>query len=103
MVKNAKKFSKADLIAKIATEQSITKIQAEKNLTVMLESIVELVSLGFDVKITGFGTFFKAIRKARIGVNPKTKERIKIPSYKTAGFKIGKTFKDIVKAAKEKK
>lgn len=98
---NANKMSKADLVAKVATDLSISKVQAEKYLNTTLEAIVDLVCQGYDVKLTGFGTFYKATRKPRDGVNPKTKEKIKIAGYQTAGFKVGKNFKDMVKASKK--
>jgi DNA-binding protein HU-beta len=96
----ANKMSKSDLIAKIATILNVSKVQSEKNLNATLDAIVDLVCEGYDVKLTGFGTFYKATRKPRDGVNPKTKEKIKIAGYKTAGFKVGKNFKDAVKASK---
>jgi DNA-binding protein HU-beta len=94
------KLSKSDLVAKLATVLGISKVQSEKNLNATLEAIVNMVVEGNDVKLTGFGTFYKAERKARDGVNPKTKAKIKIAAYKTAGFKVGKNFKDAVKASK---
>lgn len=95
----ANKLSKSDLVAKIASDMAISKVQAEKSLNATLDTIVKLVCDGYDVKLTGFGTFYKATRKPRDGVNPKTKEKIKIAGYKTAGFKVGKNFKDSVKAS----
>jgi DNA-binding protein HU-beta len=94
------KLSKSDLVAKLATVLGISKVQSEKNLNATLDAIVNMVVDGNDVKLTGFGTFYKAERKARDGVNPKTKAKIKIAAYKTAGFKVGKNFKDAVKASK---
>ena len=93
------KLSKSDLIASLATKLSISKVQAEKTLNTTLETIVTMVCEGYDVKLTGFGTFYKATRKPRDGVNPKTKEKIKIAGYQTASFKVGKNFKDSVKAS----
>ncbi len=93
------KLSKSDLISKLAVDLGISKIQSEKCLNAVLNAVVDLVCQGNDVKLTGFGTFYKAERKARDGVNPKTKEKIKIAAYKTAGFKVGKNFKDAVRAS----
>jgi DNA-binding protein HU-beta len=91
------KLSKSDLVATLATKLTMSKVQTEKFLNAFLDTVVEEVVAGNDIKLTGFGTFYRAVRKARDGVNPKTKAKIKIPSYKTAGFKIGKNFKDRVR------
>ena len=91
------KITKTDLIEIIAEELNTSKINAEKFLNTTLESIVNLVSQGKTVRLTGFGSFQKSERKAREGVNPKTKTRIVISSYATASFKVGKNFKEIVR------
>ena len=93
------KLSKSDLIARLSVDLGISKVQSEKCLNAVLDAVVDLVCKGNDVKLTGFGTFYKAERKARDGVNPKTKEKIKIAAYTTAGFKVGKNFKDAVRAS----
>jgi DNA-binding protein HU-beta len=94
------KMSKSDLVAKLAIDLGISKVQAEKCLNSVIDNVVQMVCNGNDVKLTGFGTFYKAERKARDGVNPKTKEKIKIEGYTTAGFKVGKNFKDSVRGTK---
>jgi len=49
------------------------------------------------VAITGFGTFSVTKRKARMGVNPQTGKKIKIPAMKVPKFKAGKGLKASVK------
>ena len=41
-------------------------------------------------------------RKARAGVNPQTKAKIKIPATKAPAFRAGKALKDAVKGAPKK-
>ena len=43
--------------------------------------------------ILGFGTFSVKKRAARKGINPKTKESIKIPAKKVLSFKASKALK----------
>ena len=53
-------------------------------------SIIELNQddpLEFVFNLNGVGTFKVNQRKARKGINPKTREEIKIPASKTVGFK----------------
>jgi|GEM_PF-1381705 len=45
-----------------------------------------------DVTLVGFGTFKVAKRAARVGVNPQTKEKMKIPARKIVKFKPGTEF-----------
>lgn len=56
---------------------------------------VELDS-GKKVTIPGFGTFKTVPRKARMGVNPKTGQKMQIPAKNYVTFKAGKTLKDRV-------
>ena len=44
----------------------------------------------------GFGTFTKKHRKARKGINPRTKEPLTIPASNTVGFKPAPPLKDLV-------
>jgi DNA-binding protein HU-beta len=47
--------------------------------------------------LIGFGTFKVVNRKARLGVNPKTGEKIKIKASKTVKFSVGKDLKSKLK------
>ena len=55
------------------------------------------VQKGDRVALIGFGTFKVASRKARMGVNPKTGEKIKIKASKTVKFSVGKDLKSKLK------
>jgi Bacterial nucleoid DNA-binding protein len=45
------------------------------------------------MQLVGFGSFKVVHRKARLGVNPKTGERIKIKASKSVKFGVGKDLK----------
>ena len=49
---------------------------------------------GEKVQLVGFGTFEVSERAAREGINPRTRETIKIAAAKTPKFKAGKQLKD---------
>ena len=51
---------------------------------------------GDKVSLVGFGTFEKTKREAREGINPLTKQAIKIPAKKVASFKAGSKLKDAI-------
>ncbi|MCP4502805.1 MAG: HU family DNA-binding protein [Deltaproteobacteria bacterium] len=42
----------------------------------------------------GFGTFTVRTRKARTGIDPRTREKIQIKESRTVGFKPAKAFKE---------
>lgn len=62
-----------------------------------LDLIVKALGRGEEVGFPGFGTFKVADRKARMGVNPKTGEKIQIAASKKPKFRAGKFLKEAVK------
>ena len=54
------------------------------------------MSEGTDIEIRGFGSFRIRERNARIGMNPKSGQRISIPAKKVPYFRAGKGLKLIV-------
>jgi DNA-binding protein HU-beta len=95
-------MNKADLIDIIAKKAELTKKDAGVALDAMMESIGASLVKGEKVTLVGFGTFDVRDRKARTGVNPQTKEKIKIPASKAPVFKAGKDLKTKVAAVKAK-
>lgn len=91
------KLGKAELVAKIAESAGLTKVQADKALTAVVETIKDTLKEGGSVSLVGFGTFMVAERQARKGHNPSTGQEIEIPAGKTPKFKAGKGLKDLVK------
>lgn len=89
-------MNKMELISAIAEKAELSKKEAEKALTAVVESISEALQTGDKVQLIGFGSFEVKNREARIGRNPKTKEEIRIPASKTPVFKAGKALKDKV-------
>jgi nucleoid DNA-binding protein len=73
-----------------------SKAEAERAVNAVIDSIKAGVKKSKTVQLIGFGTFKIANRKARIGVNPKTGEKIKIKASKTVKFVAGKAFKDSI-------
>ena len=70
-----------------------TKKAAEEALAAVLQSIEDGVRKDESVQLIGFGTFEVRHRAARKGINPKTKEPIKIAASKTVAFKPSTAFK----------
>ena len=89
-------MNKVELVAAVTEKTGLTKKDAEKAVSAVLDSVVEAVASGDKVQIVGFGTFEVRSREARVGRNPRTKEAIDIPASKQPVFKAGKSFKDAV-------
>jgi DNA-binding protein HU-beta len=95
-------MTKAEIVAKLAEEVQVTK----KVAAAMLESLVKTLQAGLQaggkIRIDGLGTFVVVNRKARNGVNPQTKAKIKIPATKAPAFRAAKALKEAVKAVPKK-
>lgn len=91
---NRKELVEAILKNKEVAEMS--KKNVDYVLSFALDSIKKAIKKGDDVSLIGFGTFTKAKRKARTGVNPATGEKIKIKAKNVVKFKAGKAFKEML-------
>ncbi len=89
-------MNKFELISAVAARAGITKKEAERIVSVLLDVIMENVANGEEIRIVGFGTFECRNRKERTGSNPRTREKIKIAATQIPAFKPGKAFKEAV-------
>jgi DNA-binding protein HU-beta len=90
-------MTKAELIAQVAGEAQIRKVDAEKSINSLIRIVSETLKGKGRLALAGFGTFVVADRKAREGRNPQTGKPIKIPATRVVKFKPGKQLKDLVK------
>ena len=67
--------------------------EIESAVNLMFEEMAKSLVEGERIEIRGFGTFRIHQRPARFGYNPKTGERIMIPTRRWPYFKPGKEFK----------
>ena len=89
-------MKKTELVANVAEKAGLTKKDAEKALTAVLESVQQALIEGDRVQLIGFGTFEVKARAARMGRNPQTGKDMEIPASKAPVFKAGKALKDAV-------
>ncbi len=89
-------MNKADLINALAAKNEISKKDAEKAVSAVLDLIGDALKNGDKVQIMGFGSFEVKERAARTGKNPATGESIQIAASKAIVFKAGKALKDSV-------
>lgn len=88
-------MNKAELVSSVQKNlgKDVSKVAAEKAVNATIESIAASLRKGKNVQLIGFGTFKVVNRKARMGVNPKTGEKIKIKASKSVKFGVGKELK----------
>lgn len=79
-------MNKADLIEYVAEALGESKASASRLVDAVFEGIVEGIRTDERVTIAGFGTFRRKNQKARNGVNPATKEIIRIGPSKTVKY-----------------
>ncbi len=87
-------MSKTELVEFIASKTGLTKADATRALDATLEGITTGLKNEGKVALVGFGTFSAKKREAREGINPLTKQAIKIPAKMAASFKAGSKLKD---------
>lgn len=91
------KCTKKDLAELLAEKHGLTKKDANEVLGTVLDTITANLKKGVVTDLAGFGKFVVKERKARTGINPLTKEEIKIPASKVPGFRAAKALKEVVK------
>lgn len=87
-------MSKTELVELVAEKAELTKAAAGRAVDAMLEGITKGLKKEGKVTFVGFGTFSAKKRPAREGINPLTKEPLKIPAKTVATFKAGSKLKD---------
>src|ERR1700741_2069951 len=96
---NAGVMTKAELVDEVARVVQLTKKQAETIVNIVFDSIVESLRAGEKIELRGFGSFRLRSRKSRTGRNPKTGEKVEVPSKKIPYFKPGKELKELINKA----
>ncbi len=90
-------MTKAELIAQVAGEAQVRKVDAEKAINSLIRIVTDALKKDSRLALAGFGTFQVAQRKAREGRNPQTGKPIKIPATRVVKFKPGKQLKESIK------
>ena len=96
---NAGVMTKAELVDEVARVVQLTKKQAETIVNIVFDSIVDSLRAGEKIELRGFGSFRLRSRKSRTGRNPKTGEKVEVPSKKIPYFKPGKELKELINKA----
>ncbi|HAG11939.1 MAG TPA: integration host factor subunit alpha [Desulfotomaculum sp.] len=89
-------MNKAELIAQVAEKSDLTKKDAERAVSALIEAVEEALVRGDRVQLVGFGTFEIRERAARKGRNPQTGQEIDIAATRVPVFKAGKSLREVI-------
>jgi DNA-binding protein HU-beta len=85
--------NKKEITLKMSRDAGITLLQAQKAFDAMVEGMKKSLNKGDRITVSGFGSFERIKRKARMGRNPQTGETISIPSKKSVKFNPSRSLK----------
>ena len=92
---------KAEIVDAIANDAGMTKASATQALDAVVNYLQQALKKGLRVGVPGLGIFSVADRKARAGINPQTKEPIRIAAAKAVRFRPGKDLKELLNKKKK--
>ena len=94
-------MNKAELVDQISKKTKLSKANCDKVLSSFMDVVKGAAKKGDKITLVGFGTFEVRNRKATTGVNPKTREKIKIPAKKVLRFKTSDVVNDMLNKKKK--
>ena len=94
--RNREAMTKAELVEEVSKVSDLTKKHSEVIVDTVFQTIVDALHRGEKIELRGFGSFRLRSRKSRTGRNPKTGEKVEVPSKKIPYFKPGKELKDLI-------
>lgn len=86
-------ITKKELIDRIADKCSEKRVVVKRIVQCFLDEIIEELGQGNRLEFRDFGVFESKVRAARTAQNPKTLERVSVPSKRTVKFKVGRLMK----------
>jgi len=89
-------MTKAALVEEVSRVAELTKKHSEVIVETVFRSITTALRRGEKVELRGFGSFRLRQRESRKGRNPKTGDRVDVPSKKVPYFKPGKELKELI-------
>lgn len=87
-------ITKKDLIDRIADKENCKRILVKRVIQSFLDSIIEELGNGNRLEFRDFGVFESKVRAARQAQNPKTMDKVEVPSKRTVKFKVGRVLKE---------
>lgn len=89
-------MNKSGLIQVVSEKANLTKKKAEEVIDIVFSTMSQALINGERIELRGIGSFVVKNYDPYVGRNPKTGERIQIPSKKLPFFKVGKELREKV-------
>ncbi|MBM4104075.1 MAG: integration host factor subunit beta [Planctomycetes bacterium] len=86
-------ITKKELIDRIAEVTQAKRVLVKRVVQSFLDEIVGELSRDNRLEFRDFGIFETRTRSSRIAQNPKTLERVQVPSKRSVKFKMGRLMK----------
>jgi nucleoid DNA-binding protein len=86
-------ITKKELIDRISEKSSHKRVVVKGIVQMFLDEIIDELGRGNRLEFRDFGVFESKLRAARTAQNPKTLERVSVPSKRTVKFKVGRLMK----------
>jgi len=90
--------TKKELIDRIADQENSKRVLVKRIVQSFLDEIMNELSKGNRLEFRDFGVFESKTRASRLAQNPKTMDKVKVPSKRTVKFKVGRKMKDQLKS-----
>ena len=85
-----KTITKKELVNRIAERTGVAKVIAKDIIQTFLDAIIDELVAGNRLEFREFGVFETRLRAARRAQNPRTLEKVDVPSKRIVKFKVGR-------------
>ncbi|MBE20780.1 MAG: integration host factor subunit beta [Acidobacteria bacterium] len=89
-------MTKADLIEEVSVVSRLSKKSSAIVVNTFFDNVVASLCRQEKVELRGFGSFKHRQRRARVGRNPRTGDRVEVPAKVVPYFKPGKDLRQLV-------
>ena len=86
-------LTKADITASISQLTSVSRLEADRMVEYVIETIIKSLSQRTEIKLSGFGKFKIIHKKPRPGRNPRTGVPVEINERYVVTFRAGNKLK----------
>lgn len=88
--------TKRELIERIAAQSGQRRSAVKETVQQFLDAVIDELGKGNRLEFRDFGVFEVKLRAARRAQNPKTLERVDVPSKQTVKFKPGRRMRELL-------
>ncbi|MCY2958710.1 MAG: integration host factor subunit beta [Planctomycetota bacterium] len=96
MTSEPQTITKKELVNRISDQTGQTKVVVKDILQKFLDEIIDELAHGNRLEFREFGVFEVRERAARVAQNPRTLEKVTVPSKRVVKFKVGRTMREKV-------